>query len=1093
MTRKLSVLLILAFFVMSLGSAAFAAKATTAVQSKPSGLDVSASADIMAKHLTEAGVGAVTSGKPTSQPTAMGYYMQVLGQVIMGTTEFDWQSNDRQQREIAMGTDNRIHSVWINRALGGTDRSVNYSGFKLGSGIAPTDQAPISPIPGSGGYGAIAIDAGDTLAMATFHYTKTGSGTGWDTRSRIQIGRQAAILSSGFGPYDYPSDAKVMPKILDCQGIITGVLLPSRDTLEGGYIWPSIATDHDPVSGKTIAHVLAREYPILPTATDSSNIASLVYYKTLPDAAYPGTYTCGYLIDSVAGGINYDIAADPGSQKVAAVYLYPKVWIGPNFAGNNDVWYKESSDLGTTWGSRTRITDFTNADSVLGAGGTSYYFERGNEVSALYDANGYLHVLYSSSWTAPRSGYGLIIPGRLYHWSSQNPTCHVMLLDAYGTWGASAGYPPTGQNLLAKISLTQCTVGATNRLYAVYTIYPDSTGMIVNPGHFDRNYITNIRNGDIAVQASVDLSGSLWGPVVNVSNTRDSCIAEGCHSEQYTTTPPYVTDSLRIQYLLDLDAGSAVQGGTDETEGSFTDNPIVVKSWPCYAPATEAFIALDVASIDYPFHTTPGGTNHVDVTMTNTGNVAADYVRTVNYTNGSNWLSFANPANSSVPAGCVSKQDEVITATGPTSEGVYKAKIVWAYTGGKADTMPVELYNFTSWFMDQNPSIRTRTVAMVTNASSRVGSQRAGYQGFRYFSEGKDTSYVFDGSLLIGTSSSTISALVHCDSVGVRGNGDTAIGRLYALSEMVCDSTGVPGPNTGWDHNGYRHSSGKGCNRDSTISFDLDFYAPKFDDSSNFIIGKFSLYAGPKNAGVTTNNVTVCYGADLDVPDTNSSNLGDVDATLQMVYQTAKFAPNTNRFMALSGWREDNTAIAGGMVMDNRHWLYPHNGYENDSIWTRIQATTGYTPYGVDVVNDTAKDLNSMLVISKTATIKPKASGLFTFYVIFAGQPKVGGTLVGLKAEVCKGRAFIKNYFTPTISVCLSGCTSCGDANDDGGVDISDAVFLIAYIFSGGAAPHDCNYPQGMGDANADGGVDISDAVYLIAYIFSGGAAPHCQ
>jgi hypothetical protein len=72
-------------------------------------------------------------------------------------------------------------------------------------------------------------------------------------------------------------------------------------------------------------------------------------------------------------------------------------------------------------------------------------------------------------------------------------------------------------------------------------------------------------------------------------------------------------------------------------------------------------------------------------------------------------------------------------------------------------------------------------------------------------------------------------------------------------------------------------------------------------------------------------------------------------------------------------------------------------------------------------------------------------------------------------------------------------CTSCGDANSDGSVDISDVVFLIARIFSGGAAPGDCNYTGGKGDANGDRSVDISDAVYLIARIFSGGAAPHCQ
>ncbi len=62
----------------------------------------------------------------------------------------------------------------------------------------------------------------------------------------------------------------------------------------------------------------------------------------------------------------------------------------------------------------------------------------------------------------------------------------------------------------------------------------------------------------------------------------------------------------------------------------------------------------------------------------------------------------------------------------------------------------------------------------------------------------------------------------------------------------------------------------------------------------------------------------------------------------------------------------------------------------------------------------------------------------------------------------------------------------CGDANGSGTVNISDAVYLISYIFSGGLAPS----PLLAGDANCSGSVNISDAVYLIAYIFSGGAAP---
>ncbi len=62
----------------------------------------------------------------------------------------------------------------------------------------------------------------------------------------------------------------------------------------------------------------------------------------------------------------------------------------------------------------------------------------------------------------------------------------------------------------------------------------------------------------------------------------------------------------------------------------------------------------------------------------------------------------------------------------------------------------------------------------------------------------------------------------------------------------------------------------------------------------------------------------------------------------------------------------------------------------------------------------------------------------------------------------------------------------CGDANADGTVNITDAVYLITYIFAGGPPPD----PYEAGDANCDGTVNITDAVYLITYIFGGGPAP---
>ncbi len=62
----------------------------------------------------------------------------------------------------------------------------------------------------------------------------------------------------------------------------------------------------------------------------------------------------------------------------------------------------------------------------------------------------------------------------------------------------------------------------------------------------------------------------------------------------------------------------------------------------------------------------------------------------------------------------------------------------------------------------------------------------------------------------------------------------------------------------------------------------------------------------------------------------------------------------------------------------------------------------------------------------------------------------------------------------------------CGDADGSGIVSISDAVYLINYIFAGGPTPD----PLAAADADCSGVVSISDAVFLINYIFAGGPVP---
>lgn len=58
------------------------------------------------------------------------------------------------------------------------------------------------------------------------------------------------------------------------------------------------------------------------------------------------------------------------------------------------------------------------------------------------------------------------------------------------------------------------------------------------------------------------------------------------------------------------------------------------------------------------------------------------------------------------------------------------------------------------------------------------------------------------------------------------------------------------------------------------------------------------------------------------------------------------------------------------------------------------------------------------------------------------------------------------------------------DANFNGSIDISDAIYLLNFLFNGGPSPR-CD---GLADANASGSVDISDGIAILVYLFVNGA-----
>jgi hypothetical protein len=97
------------------------------------------------------------------------------------------------------------------------------------------------------------------------------------------------------------------------------------------------------------------------------------------------------------------------------------------------------------------------------------------------------------------------------------------------------------------------------------------------------------------------------------------------------------------------------------------------------------------------------------------------------------------------------------------------------------------------------------------------------------------------------------------------------------------------------------------------------------------------------------------------------------------------------------------------------------------------------------------------------------ASYYCTIAIEDAGDPVFSDTMYGVRISVVTDLTYV-----------------CGDADASGEVNVSDAVYMIQYIFAGGPPP----LPMVAADVNCDLATNVSDAVYLISYIFAGGLAP---
>ena len=935
----------------------------------------------------------------------------------IGSTYQDLQHNARMARQIVVGG-GWVHNIWTHLPGPSTaNRAVQYYAWQIG-GPGVVFNANVDSSIGAG-YSAIDFDPTNVgAAVVGYHHVASG-GTRFSRDTGVGVG--AFSLR-----YTFPA--------ANCQGIVSG-----SDATEGLYYWPVIATDVDG-SGNGVVHAVSTESP-----ATASDVMSIIYYRSNSGITGVGA-TCGIWIDSV-DNIAATVVADPNSDNVAIVYLVPADYAFN--AGlqqhNQDVVYRESIDLGESWGPVINVSNYTGADP-----------ERAySDVSAMYTSDGCLHIAWVAANFDSSTGSSADDACKLRHWDDCGQCISTILNAQHAEVSCDRG---SWQNNIARVNLTECEAASQKNLYATYTYFLGSdTGI---PGPSDCS-MKGYANGELFMQVS-STDGLTWGPQINLTNTASPGCNGDCASENWSSSAMYVTDSLRLQYLLDLDAGR-VSGA----EGSWTNNPIMNMAVPCVAAAPYASISINPAQIVYPeIYLMPDSVTSKTLTLTNAGNFNTVVTRKVEYLDGNGWLSFPDlDSVFVVPAGCANAQSMTMVVTAPHDEGNYDVNVHFIYDNGAAldtATLSFRLWDFCP-FIDDFSTFRT-----TCNRLEILRTARA--RDFYDYSDSNE--YLYDASLILGNGPSKLCWSIYKDYENYCRPTFPA-GHLFGLSGFYV----ITNEN---DYPSYCKGSAYGRNDDSTLGYSVDFYAPKHPDSCDFFVASFKIYKGANDSLGVVSNLTVGFACDWDAPaDTGSDNTGGFDAGRQMLYQRGlEFGPTEENYGAVAAYRDDGVPIVGGFIWDSPTHVYPTADYVAADLWNQMESlSTGeYTTYGL------VDDLSSVLTIYRDASINGATHDTLKFVVILAAENS--GPLTDLKHTVDKAISFVNNHGIGTIVP--TNCCLHGDADNSGFLNISDVVYLINYIFVGGPAPvSECE-----GDNNCDCVVSISDAVYSIIYIFGGGQPP---
>ncbi len=322
-----------------------------------------------------------------------------------------------------------------------------------------------------------------------------------------------------------------------------------------GFALPSIATQMNGTD--RITHVFGIENGRTGSLDGGPWGAIQLFYFRKIGNLETGSWTNGALIDSCILFGSHKIVANQNTGDVALIYHHlSATGISQQNWLDNDLYLRESSNYGVTWGPKTNITSFVHDGTEIAP---DYSCSWGEDIDAVYDSNNDLHVVFTAM-PIPIDPYNAATLFEewgdfnvdLLHWSRtvSGPNAGGTIVkvadgsydptewDAFDWNVYHCGFGPnvTDAQYITNPQIAQCG----DHLYTVWgqihsklgsfdpevdTTFADSInghaldcqGERLNDNRADANW-------EIFASVSTSLNGLLWDPARNLTNTiTDTC------------------------------------------------------------------------------------------------------------------------------------------------------------------------------------------------------------------------------------------------------------------------------------------------------------------------------------------------------------------------------------------------------------------------------------------------------------------------------------------------------------------------------------------------------------------------------------------